>query len=120
MTHNNPLSKAGLFVRKLVKGSSSKTNCKGAKVFSIAPYSKTETSDASIPTLALSFTTPLSHSSTEGVPSIFIFINVIPVPQSSSVACTKYLESVHKADCSIVITSVPAEPVNPESHSLDL
>ncbi len=44
---------------------------------------------------------------------------VIPVSCNCSDACKKYLESVHNPPLSLVMTTVPAEPVNPEIHLRD-
>ena len=59
-----------------------------------------------------------SHSGIEGVPSTLIFIKTIPLSANSFSAWTKYLESVHSAAFFLVTTSVPAEPVKPETHFL--
>src|SRR5690606_14039523 len=55
-----------------------------------------------------------------GFPCACNLTNSKPVPASCSLACTKYLESVHSPAKSCVITSVPAEPVKPDVHAIHL
>ena len=43
----------------------------------------------------------------------------MPLPCNCSAACKKYLESVQSPAFFSVITTVPADPVNPEIHSRD-
>ena len=78
-------------------------------------YGKMASSMATLATASL-----LSHSSIDGVPAILSFISSIPLPCNSFSACTKYLESVHKAALFRVTANVPADPVKPLSHSLTL
>ena len=54
----------------------------------------------------------------DGVEGSLSFIKTKGVPDSCSSAAMKYLESVQSAAFSSVTTAVPAEPLNPEIHSL--
>ena len=46
------------------------------------------------------------------------FISTKPEPCNWLSACKKYLESVHKPANDSVMTTVPADPENPVSHSI--
>ena len=54
-----------------------------------------------------------TYSATVGTPGSPMRNSRMPVPFNCSSACRKYLPSVHSPASSMVITAVPADPVNP-------
>ena len=60
------------------------------------------------------------NSSVVGTPGSPILKSLIPEPSSWWSACMKYLPSVQRPASSFVITTVPAEPVNPDMYALVL
>ena len=62
---------------------------------------------------------PANQSCKEGVSGSPSLKSWSPETFSSSAACKKYRESVHTPPVEVVMTAVPAEPVNPEIHALD-
>ena len=78
-------------------------------LFPHAPFMTRPSNPRQPPSLSVASMYP----STVGTPSSPIFLSSIVVSFNCFAACTKYLPSVQSPASSIVMTAVPAEPVNP-------
>ena len=76
------------------------------------------TTRPSNPTVSPCLSTFSIYSFTVGTPSSPMRYKVMVVPSNCLAACTKYLPSVQSPASVIVITAVPADPVNPVIYVL--
>ena len=121
--HRNSSTSGISTIRKLLSRSMPSSGCrptwrKAARIASTEATVCARPSTATVTEPCLSGNaTSASHSGIRISPGILVLCSSTPVPASCSTAWIKYLVSVQRPAWSSVMTTSPASPVKPHTHS---